>query len=275
MDNSEKSCGEPKTSERYLEYAVPILAFGSTFAGVVVWEAGVRIGFQYYSLGCVIASCVLAYLAWIRPRKDIVALSTPLYAFIFFVVPTEFMSGLVLQLLYGASLSILLLRLKRRFGATHADVASGKVLVPPLLAYVQRTCDAVASTRPETGHAAAVIISQFALGEYGAVIRLAATATGQTDDSLPFLNRAFEIIHEQTAVLERFQPRPAQFRTFDPGYEAQLAKHLLPSDSDDKKFDTTLENALLILFSTAWNTSEADRPHLLACQDFMLRLIAE
>jgi hypothetical protein len=275
MTDSDKTCAEKKNNERYLEFAVPIVSFGATFAGVVVWQAGVRIGFQYFSIGCMAASCILAYLAWIRPRKDIVSLSTPLYAFIFFVVPTDFMAGLVLQLLYAASLSILLLRLKRRFGATQSAVASGKELAAPLLDYVQRTCEIFSGTPRETGHAAAVIISQFALGDYGVVARVASTATGQPEVTGPLLDRAFEIVHEQAAVLERTLPRPEKFRTFEPGYEAQLAKHMFPSDSDDRKFDTTLENALLILFSTGWNASEADRPYLLACQDFIMRLLAE
>ena len=85
---------------------------------IISFSQGLLLDFRYPALGCVLASFVLAYLAWIRPKKDIVALSTPIYSLIFFVVPTEYMSGIILQLLYAVSLTILLVRLKYRFGKT-------------------------------------------------------------------------------------------------------------------------------------------------------------
>ena len=60
--------------QRYLELAIPIFSFGITLIGVLVWMMGFEINFQFFALGCVISSCLLAYLAWIRPKKDIVAL---------------------------------------------------------------------------------------------------------------------------------------------------------------------------------------------------------
>ena len=58
--------------------------------------------------GCVCASFTLAYLAWILPKKDIVALTTPIYAIIFFAVPLDDpVATIILELLYAISLSIL------------------------------------------------------------------------------------------------------------------------------------------------------------------------
>ena len=50
--------------------------------------SGIHPGFRIASAGCIIASFILAYLAWIRPKKDIVALTTPMYSIIFFVLPS-------------------------------------------------------------------------------------------------------------------------------------------------------------------------------------------
>ena len=275
MTNSDKCCNEQKFDERYLELGVPILSFGATLIGVAVWHSGREIGFQYFSIGCVIASCLLAYLAWIRPRKDIVALSTPVYAFVFFVVPTDFESGLVLQMLYAASLTLLLVRLKRRFGASHASAASGKELSVPLMEYVVKTHDAFSGTTPETGHTAAMVISQFAFGEYGIAARSSASVTSQPEGTGRLLARSFEIVYEQAIILERSEPRPVQYLTFSPEFEALLAKVVPLSGTDDRKFDTTLDNALLLLFSAAWNASEGDRSHLIACQGFLMKLIAD
>ncbi len=118
--------------QRYLELAIPLLSFGATLVGVLVWKMGFEIGFQYFAIGCVIGSFLLAYLAWNRPKKDIVALSTPIYAIIFFIVPTDYVAGLTLQLLYAASLTILIVRLNYRFGESHTAVSSGQELAAPL-----------------------------------------------------------------------------------------------------------------------------------------------
>jgi hypothetical protein len=256
--------------QRYLELAIPVLSFGATLLGALLWRMGIEISFQFFSIGCLIGSCILCYLAWIRPLKDIVALSTPIYAIIFFVVPTDFDAGLTLQLLYAASLTILLIRLKHRLGESHTAVTSGKELAAPLKMYVERTHDAVTGISSESAHQAAVVISQFSSGEYAEVARVAGTATGQPEGVLA---RALGIVAEHALVLEKSLPRPEPYRAFSPEDDGNLAKPLLQEFSDDRKFDTMLDNALLILFSAAWNTAKADRAHLLACQAFMAKLL--
>ncbi len=271
---SQDSAPEPaRNKQQYLESAIPVLSFGTTVAGILAWRAGYEISIQFFALGCVIGSCLLAYLAWIRPRKDIVALSTPIYAFIFFVVPTDFASGVTLQLLYATSLTLLLVRLKYRFGTTHTGVSSGKELAAPLQDYASRTSSAVTTVSPATGHRAALVFSRFSMGDYGEVARIAGQ---QPDADLPaFLSRAFTIVREHSLVLEGGLPRPGQFLVFLPEDAGLLAIPPLPEESGERRFDTALYNALLILFASAWNTAEADRPHLLACQVFAQKIMGE
>ena len=263
--------------QRYLELAIPIFSFGITLIGVLVWMMGFEINFQFFALGCVISSCLLAYLAWIRPKKDIVALSTPIYAFIFFVVPTDYVSGLTLQLLYAVSLTLLLIRLKYRFGSSHTEVSLGKELASPLKIYVEQTRDAVTGISTVTAHRAAVVINQFSTGDFGEAARISGIITGQSTEknSIPYLTHAFEIVEEHATILEHSLPRPENYRTFLPEEDGLLANPPLPSYSEDRKFDAMLDNALLLLFSIAWNNSEVDRPHLLACQTFALKLLGE
>jgi hypothetical protein len=272
MTSPEIAPGPARNNQQYLEFAIPVLSFGSTAAGILAWRAGYEISFQFFALGCVVASCLLAYLAWIRPRKDIVALSTPLYAFIFFVVPTDFASGATLQLLYALSLTLLLVRLKYRFGTVYTDVSSGKELAVPLQDYASRTSSAVTAVSLATGHRAALAISRFTMGDYGEAARIA----GQPDADLPaFLSRAFAIAREHALILEGCLPKPGQFLTFPPEDAGVLAIPPLPEESEERRFDTALDNALLVLFTTAWNTAEADRPHLLACREFLVKLLGE
>ena len=105
------------TRTLYQEALVPLLAFGSTFLGIVLWDAGILAEIQYAGAGGFLASCLLAYLAWIRPRKDIVSLTTPIYGFIFLVTPTDYTGGVTLLLLYACGLTVLVIRLHYRFGS--------------------------------------------------------------------------------------------------------------------------------------------------------------
>jgi hypothetical protein len=89
---------------------VPMIAFGGTLIG---WATDISaIGIA----GCVLASFLLAYLAYLKPKKDIVSLLTPLYAvLIFFNDSFDPTLLLPIQTLYAASITILVLRLNARF----------------------------------------------------------------------------------------------------------------------------------------------------------------
>jgi hypothetical protein len=64
--------------------------------------------------GCVARGFLRDYLAWIKPRRDIVALFAPLCVVIIFVVPLEMNPNLLLQVLFSASITILVVRLHYR-----------------------------------------------------------------------------------------------------------------------------------------------------------------
>lgn len=265
-------------TERYLEIAIPVASFGATLIGILLWKLGFEINFQFFAVGCIIGSCLLTYLAWIRPKKDIVALSTPIYAIIFFVVPTEYTVGVTLQLLYSVSLTILLIRLKYRFGAPGTASAMGKQLADSVKTYIEQTSGSFTGVRPDTAHDAAVVFVQFAHGEYREAARRAvAAAIGQMDDvgQAATLVRAFSIVKEHSVLIDKSLPRPVSYEVFRQEEYGLLAKPQLPAQDDDHEFFIALDNALLLLFSVAWTNSEADRPHLLACHTFVLKLLGE
>jgi hypothetical protein len=64
------------------------------------------------------------------------------------------------------------------------------------------------------------------------------------------------------------------YLTFPEKDHPVLAKPAAPANDADTEFYTALDNALLVVFSAAWNNSEPDRPYLLACQVFAQRLMA-
>jgi len=267
----------PESSRSY-ELAVPLFSFGSAALAILMWTSGITLDLRITAAGCVVASFVLAYLAWIRPRKDIVALTTPIYAIIFFAVPLEEpVATIVLELLYAVSLSILVLRLKSRFGAPAAIHAEG-TLAGPLGEYAEKVHPACAGIPPAAAHRAAVAFLRYAAGEYGDVPVEAREGILLLDgsDGAPAFKMAFEILAEQATLTEKSRPRPEWYTQFATTDEPLLALPLPPpqkkDEGYDEGYDAALDNALLLLFAAAWNASEADRGHLVAAQEFAQRL---
>jgi len=259
-----------------LEISVPLFSFGGAFIAILFQMQGISIDFHIPALGCVLASCFLAYLAWIRPKKDIVALTTPIYSFIFFTVPVDVSEGILLQILYAVSLTILLIRLKYRFGKPGTAVTLGKELGGTLKIYIDRTRNAFTDINPKTAHSAAVVFVRFAEGNYGEAEQGAKAVLTQEDasDQQNTLMRAMSIIREHAMLLNMSLPRPVTYQTFPKKDLGLLAKSPDPAQDADAEFYLSLDNALLILFSAAWNASERDRQHLLACQVFAQKLIS-
>ena len=278
VDTSRENPDQPNTSlHSWIELAVPLFSFGGALLAILFQMLGISLDFHYPALGCVIASCILAYLAWIRPKKDIVSLTTPIYSFIFFIIPADYSTGILLQLLYAASLTILLVRLKYRFGKPGTAASLGKELGGSLKTYIDETRDAFSGVSPEAAHSAAVVFVRFAEGNYGDAEESsrAALSEGETPDSVSPLMRAFGIIREHSHLLNKSLPRPLTYLTFPENDFALLAKPAGPSHDDDAEFFTKLDNALILVYSAAWTASEQDRAHLLACQAFVQKLMNE
>ena len=279
-ENSSQSPDQLSSSDtrlyRWLELAVPVISFGGILIAFFFLSQGNIQDIRIASAGCIIASFILAYLAWIRPKKDIVALTTPLYAIILFVLPSELIPDLILPILYAISLTILLVRLKYRFGKPGTAVSMGKELGGTLKAYVDQTREPLKNLSPDTAHSATLAFVQFAQGDYAKVAGISETISGTDDNPVreQCVARAFSIVKEHAALLDKALPRPEFYQSFNPEHADLLAKHLPPGMDEDHAFYLALDNALLLLYSAAWNGSEKDRPHLLARQPFAQKLIS-
>lgn len=93
---------------------VPGILFGGIVLGLIVPQLNFFVPIGIW--GCVIGSFVLAYLAYLQPKKDIVSLLTPLYAVLIFANP-DFNQVNLLPILYAVSLTVLVIRLKWRFSS--------------------------------------------------------------------------------------------------------------------------------------------------------------
>ncbi|MEN6611035.1 MAG: hypothetical protein ABFC24_09330 [Methanoregulaceae archaeon] len=253
-------------------YLVPVLSFGGTIAGILLTFLGFPIEIQYAAFGSVLGSVLLAILAFIRPRKDIVAISTPVYAVIFFVFPIGFLPGVVIQLIFAAGLTILLVRLQMRFG--EADVPRpGNSLSAPLQEYVDRIRGLFPDQPGFVADGGGEAFALFARGDY----REAADITDlvvrdlaeKTDDGI--VTRAFSIVSEQARHMEHTLDLPAAYLKFLPEHSRFLA-HTDPAPNPEKEYYRTLYNALLILYALSWNRDPEERTHLLKYRDFAEKL---
>lgn len=258
-----------------MEAAIPILSFGGAALAIIIWKSNLPIPLWITILGCVVASCLLAYLAWIRPKKDIVALTTPIYSFVFLAAPIDTISTIILELLYATSLSIMLVRLKKRFSAASAVMTEASDISGSLKDYAERTSDTLSQVPADTAHQAARAFVRFAEGEYSQAARVSGEIVHHKDafKLIPVLDRAFRIVEEHATLMDQSRPRPDTFVTFLPEDAGFLALPVPPLKDKDEEFFSTLDNALLLLFSTAWNASERDRPHLLESMGFAQNLI--
>jgi hypothetical protein len=279
-ENSSEDPNQPTQSDksihRWLELAVPVVSFGGILIAFSLLAQGYLLSFRIAAAGCIIASFILAYLAWIRPKKDIVALTTPMYSIIFFVLPSDLIPDLILPILYAISLNILLVRLKYRFGKPGTAVSMGRELGGTLKTYIDQTREPLKNISPGTAHNATLAFVQFAQGDYAMVVRISATVAEQdaNKEHMRSVSQAFAIVKEHAALLDKSLPVPYTYQVFNPEHANLLAKHLSPGQDDDHEFYLALDNALLLLYSAAWNASEQDRPHLLARQVFAQKLMS-
>ena len=107
--------GSSPGGRKHLWVLVPALAWGGVLAELAVPFPPPFLSLG--SLGCVLASAAIAVLAFQRPKKDIVSLCVPIFAVIMFVFPQETRPTLVLEVLYAATLTALVIRLEKRFPA--------------------------------------------------------------------------------------------------------------------------------------------------------------
>ena len=105
--------GSPLKDGKYLWLLVPALSWGGVLAGVILPFPAPYLSFGAY--GCVLASLAIAALALRKKKKDIVSLCVPIFALLIFIIPLETRPGLLMEVLYAATLTGLVIRLEKRF----------------------------------------------------------------------------------------------------------------------------------------------------------------
>jgi len=91
---------------------------GIAIFGVLLSALGITLPLPFLAApgiwGCIIASFLLLGMAFADPRRDLVSMFTPLYAVIFFILPSDIPQELPLMVLFTVTIIILTARLQWR-----------------------------------------------------------------------------------------------------------------------------------------------------------------
>jgi hypothetical protein len=104
-----------------LAAGVPVASFGGIGVAIALQKAGLIADPGSFAWGCVVGSVLLAYLAYLKPRRDLVSLCAPFFALVIFVVPGDLRPNLLTQLLFAATLTVLVVRVERSFSKKRKD----------------------------------------------------------------------------------------------------------------------------------------------------------
>lgn len=264
----------PTKFELYLALAIPAVSFGGIFIALALEQGGQIPDAGKFAWGCVAGSVLLAYLAYIKPRRDIVSLCAPLYALLIFVAPLEVQPSLILQVLFAASLTVLTVRLQLRFSTPPYDEGDEDPMIPFLDQYIERIRPLYRDMKTGTAHEIATAVLSFKFGLYSMATTAADSAARDMGGEEPeqVLKKALTIVHERAENLENAIVSTHTHVSFDQSEAAYLAIVLPPELVEDP--DTLkIENALILLYAVAYTTSPEDEQALDEHQNYVVQII--
>ncbi|RXE55103.1 hypothetical protein ABH15_12795 [Methanoculleus taiwanensis] len=251
---------------------VPAVSIGGVLIGILLTYLQVPSAILIGVAGCVIASFILGYIAYSKPKRDIVSLFAPLYAVIIFLIPNDFSNGPVMQTLYAVSISILALRVEKRFSK---PMHQEKTMKQFLNEYIARIEPITKSIDEETGHRLASSLLTFKFGLYKNAIVRCDEALGRLRETgtMPgALEAALMIVRERSEDLAESRVTPAPHYTFAESDAEALAIRLRPEDMQDKAA-LDLDNALVLLYAVSIETSPEDEQALEEHQRFVIQIL--
>ncbi len=256
----------------YLWLAVSAVSFGGIGLEFVLLVSGLPIGVQAGIWGCVAASFLLFYLAYTKPRRDIVSLFAPVYAVLIFVLPSEFSTGPVMQILFAASISILALRVEKRFSMPRSQKRTMKQVLND---YIERITPLIRGIDEETGHLIASSLLTYKFGLYGNAVERCTEALDRlrAKTAMPdAIEAALLILRERAEDLAASRVTPTPHYTFAGTDRAFLAINI-PEEEVEDQAALDLDNALIMLYAVGIETSPQDEQALEEHQRFAIQIL--
>ncbi len=260
---------------RNLSIAVPAVAFGGLLLGIGLENAGFIDNAGEFGWGCVIGSFLLSYLAYILPRRDIVSLLAPVYAFLIFIMPLETKPNLPLQGLYALTLTILVIRLNKRFNTPVTKEREEDSMEKFLYDYIRRLTPSYGFVDTATAHEIASVVLSFKFVLYPNTIRSADKAMASMPDTKEgsALKSALRIVRDRAENLENLKVTEFSKTTFTDEHKEFLAVVLPPGKVEDTA-TLELNNALLLIYAVGYLESPDDGQALDEHQNYVIQILS-
>jgi hypothetical protein len=270
----ERKTAQLSQRELALSVSIPVLSFGGTGLGLLLQQQGIISDAGTFYWGSIIASFLLGYLAWIKPRKDIVSLLAPLYSVIIFLFSVETKPTVLLQLLYAASITILTIRLNRRFSTLLTKTEQEDPMEKFLYTYIHRITPYFRSVDRTSAHEIASAVLSFKFGIFPNTVVGAEKAIAglKGEGSISTLRKSLIIIRDRAEKLQASLVKAYSEKTFS-GDDFQYLPIILPPDLIGSPEDYTLDNALVLCYAVAYLCSPDDGQMLDEHQNFVIQIL--
>jgi hypothetical protein len=258
-----------------LSIAVPAFSFGGTGIGILLENLGYIEDAGLFFWGCLIGAFLLAYLAWGKPRKDIVSLLAPMYAVIIFFATWEMKPTVILQILFNISLTVLVVRLNRRFSTLPVKEQGEDLMEKYLYDYLHRITPFFRGIDRDTAHNIASAVLSFKFGLYSKVVASADIAISRLpgEGAIAAARKAVTIIRDRAVKLDESDVKAYSALTFSPGDEQYLAI-IVPADQIMNRDDYILDNAIILAYAVAYLCSPDDGQMLDEHQNFIIQILS-
>lgn len=265
----------PRDLETFLTVSIPAVSFGGIIIAIALQKAEIIADAGTFAWGCVAGSVLLGYLAYIKPKRDIVSLCAPLYALLIFVVPMEFAPTLLMQVLFAASITILVIRLNWKFGSLTNTKGEPDPMERFLNDYIERLRPQYVTIKRKTAHEIASAFLAFKFGLYNNAVHecdlaLTLIPNGECNDAL---KKALIIVRANAQDLDNAQVTPDLSVIFAENERPFIAVNLPPEKIEDPG-TLELDNALVLLYAVATLTSPDDEQALDEHRKFVIKLLS-
>jgi hypothetical protein len=271
---SEKLPVELSQRELILSISIPVITFGGTGIGLLLEQQGVISDAGSFFWGSLAGSFLLAYLAWIKPRKDIVSLLAPLFAIIIFLFSVETKPTVFLQLLFAASLTIIMLRLNIRFSTPPDKGKEEDPMDKFLYAYMSRITPYFRSVDSNTAHEIASAVLSFKFGIFPNSVSSGEKAIARLkgEGAINTLRKALIIIRDRAEKLAESMVKAYSEKIFSAD-DFQYLPIALPPELIESPENFTLDSALILCYAVAYLCSPDDGQMLDEHQNFVIHIL--
>ncbi len=260
---------------RNLSVAIPVVSFGGILIAIGLESLGIIGNAGEFGGGCVIGSFLLSYLAYILPRRDIVSLLAPIYAFLIFIMPLEMPPNLILQVLYASTLTVLVVRLNKRFNTPVTKEREEDSMEKILYDYIRRLTPLFGFVDTATAHEVASVVLSFKFALYSNTIRSADKALASLPDTKEgsALKTALRIVRDRAENLETMKVTDFSKTTF-PDDQKEFLAVVLPPGTVEGLATLALNNALLLIYAVAYLESPDDGQALDEHQNYVIQILS-